>query len=90
MPTSDHDRRELFQTLEATLGRNAAGILMDHLPPSGWGDLATRHDVALAVESLKAEISESMNRQTWRLIGFMLAVHAATTGVTVALFNQLG
>ena len=72
------------------MGRNAAGILMDHLPPSGWGDLAIRHDVTLAVETLRAEISEVMNCQTWRLISFILAVHATTTGVTVALVNQLG
>lgn len=81
MPTSDHDRRELYTALEATMGSNAAGILMDHLPPSGWGDLATRHDVALAVETLKAEISESMNRQTWRLVMAMLASQGVASAV---------
>ena len=63
------------------MGSNAAGILMDHLPPSGWGDLATRHDVALAVETLKAEISESMNRQTWRLVMAMLASQGVASAV---------
>ena len=94
MPNNDNARRELYTALEATMGSNAAGILMDHLPPSGWGDLATRNDLnhglELFAEKLRHEFSQAMNRQTWRLIGFTLAIHTAAMGVTVALVNQLG
>ena len=94
MPTNDNARRELYSALEATMGSNAADIMMDHLPPHGWRDLATRNDLnhglELLAEKLRHEFSQGMNRQTWRLIGFMLAVQAASTGVTVALVNQFG
>lgn len=90
MPTNDNARRELYTALEATMGSNTAEITMDHLPPHGWDNLATRDDLELFAEKLRHEFSQAMNRQTWRLIGFILAVHATTTGVTVALVNQLG
>ena len=94
MPPNDNARREFYSALEATMGSSAADIMMDHLPPHGWGDLATRNDLNhgldLLAEKLRHEFSQSMNRQTWRLIGFTLAIHTATIGVTVALVNQLG
>lgn len=81
MTTSDHDRRELFQTLEATLGRNAADIMMDHLPPHGWNNLATRDDLELFAEKLRHEFSQAMNRQTWRLVMAMLASQGIASAV---------
>ena len=45
MPSYDDDRRELFTLLEPSLGRRGATLLMDHLPPAGWADLATKSDL---------------------------------------------
>jgi hypothetical protein len=38
-------RHKLYQRLEAVLGHDEATILMEHLPPVGWADVATKRDV---------------------------------------------
>jgi hypothetical protein len=63
------------------MGRDSAGILMDHLPPSGWQHLATKDDIAVLAEQLRFEFSESMNRQTWRLVTAMIASQAVVATV---------
>lgn len=85
MPTNDSARRELYTALEATMGSNAADIMMDHLPPHGWGNLATRddldHGLELLAEKLRHEFSQAMNRQTWRLVMAMLASQGIASAV---------
>lgn len=51
---TDDDRRRLYDALEHSLGHDPASILMAHLPPVGWADLATKGDVA----ELKGDIGE--------------------------------
>ena len=38
-------RHELFDALDTTLGPRPAATLMAHLPPVGWADVATKHDL---------------------------------------------
>ena len=33
-----------------------AEALMEHLPPSGWGDVARKHDVLLAVDMISLRV----------------------------------
>jgi hypothetical protein len=46
MASDDENRRELFDAFEAGLGSRGAALLMSHLPPIGWAELATKHDIA--------------------------------------------
>jgi len=46
MAISEQSRHELYQRLEEALGTAAASTLMEHLPPVGWADVATKHDLA--------------------------------------------
>lgn len=85
MATNDHDRRRLLASVETTMGTDSAGILMDHLPPSGWQNLATRSDLEALGDRLRLEFSEAMNRQTWRLVTAMLA----SQGVAAAVIGLL-
>jgi hypothetical protein len=55
---SDDDRRELFDLLEAGLGSRGAALLMSHLPPVGWADLATKSDLAALRSELLGETGE--------------------------------
>ena len=58
MPSNDDDRRELFDLLESGLGSRTAALLMAHLPPVGWAELATKSDVASLRSELKGEMAE--------------------------------
>lgn len=45
MAVSEQARRRLHEALEAQLGEEDAATLMGSLPPAGWGDVATKHDL---------------------------------------------
>jgi hypothetical protein len=53
---SEKERRELFNRLEEALGPEGAGTLMDMLPPAGWADVATKHDLAALEQRLGQRI----------------------------------
>jgi hypothetical protein len=47
---SEESRYHLYQRSEEVLGVEEAATLMEHLPPVGWADVATKRDIdALAV-----------------------------------------
>ena len=46
MAVSESDRHELHDKLIETIGERAAESLMAYLPPVGWGDVATKQDLA--------------------------------------------
>jgi hypothetical protein len=45
MPVTEEGRHQLYQKLEEALGRAEATTLMEHLPPLGWADVATKRDL---------------------------------------------
>ena len=45
MPVTERQRHDLHAALSEQLGGDVADTLMDLLPPVGWADVATRHDV---------------------------------------------
>ncbi|HEX9236299.1 MAG TPA: hypothetical protein VF972_08470 [Actinomycetota bacterium] len=45
MAIDERSRHILFLKLEEVLGSEEATILMEHLPPVGWADVATKHDL---------------------------------------------
>lgn len=63
MSISEEARHRLYGRLEEVLGAEQAATMMAHLPPLGWGEVATRRDLeALAtkdeVASLRLEMAE--------------------------------
>ena len=50
MAVDERSRHELYRRLEEVLGPDAATTLIEHLPPVGWADVATKHDLAALEE----------------------------------------
>ena len=57
MPTQG-ELRELFVAAESTWGRSPAEVLMELLPPAGWGDVARRADLEALTVLLRGEVAE--------------------------------
>jgi hypothetical protein len=50
MAISEASRHEMHRKLEEVLGAQVANTVMEHLPPVGWADVATKRDLdALSV-----------------------------------------
>ena len=45
MVLDERSRHNLYLRLEEALGPEAAATLMEHLPPLGWADVATKRDL---------------------------------------------
>ena len=55
MPTSESKRLALREKLAEALGSEAAGTLMEHIPPERWDELATKTDLRQMADLLRKE-----------------------------------
>ncbi len=67
MSIDDRSRQELFQRLDEALGPKAAEVLMAHLPPVGWADVATKHDLAAFEERTNMRFEKVEERVIGRI-----------------------
>ncbi|HEY1989835.1 MAG TPA: hypothetical protein VGG43_10240 [Acidimicrobiales bacterium] len=56
MIISEETRHHRYLRLEAVLGAEEAATLMEHLPPVGWADVATKRDVDALAVAVKRDI----------------------------------
>lgn len=69
MAITGDERYELHKYFEESMGRRLAANLMELLPPAGWGDVATKQDLAH-----QRELIDEQFKHTW-------AVMATTTDI---------
>jgi hypothetical protein len=67
---SDQDRRALYTSLSQTLGEHPATVMMELLPPVGWGDVARQSDL-VAIRAEMAELRGEMAELRAELKGEM-------------------
>ena len=73
-------RHELYTRLQETLGDEAATTLMEHLPPVGWADVATKRDLDQLENKLMAGFrAEMVGLQR----SFVLALVGSVSGSTL-------
>jgi hypothetical protein len=96
MVVDERARRELYERAEVALGRDGADTMMALLPPVGWADVVTRHDldqktdaVDRRFDAVNQRFDESEQRilqtMTWRLMQVMVAVVGILLAVIVPL-----
>jgi hypothetical protein len=62
MAIDERARHRLHRELEEVLGPQEAAVLMAHLPPVGWADVATRHDLDHLREVLETRIEATEHK----------------------------
>jgi hypothetical protein len=100
MAINERTRHRLFLKLENTPGPADAAALMELLPPVGWADVATKHDLDMRFEvnhveheALKHEILAAMRTELQQqtrtfmifVAGFGVSLVAATIGAAKLL-----
>ena len=79
MALDERSRHELYLRLEETLGPEAAATLMEHLPPVGWADVATKRDLDQTAALLRSDLDQTaalLRRDIDQLEGRMTAEFA--------------
>ena len=76
----------MYQRLEEVLGREEAATLMEHLPPVGWADVATKRDLDHLGDKLRGEWRHDLLQQTYVLVGSQFAL----AGAVIAAAKLLG
>jgi hypothetical protein len=81
MAISGSARYETHTELRNRLGEPVADTLMEHLPPSGWSDMAQKSDV----EHLRNEVNKRLDS----LVHGMWAAVGIFSGAFIALFSLI-
>ncbi len=70
MVVDERSRHQLYSRLEDVLGPDEATTLIEHLPPVGWADVATKHDLAALEQRIDlrfARVEERLEERFTRL-----------------------
>ncbi len=62
MSVDEAARHRLFNRATEVLGQEEAEILMAHLPPGGWANLATKQDLLGLEQGLRRDVLEAEHR----------------------------
>ena len=87
MAIDERTRHEMYSGLEDTLGAKVADALMAHLPPVGWADVATKHDLARLEARLDEDITriEARIADVHRLMLWLFSTQLAIVGAMIAV-----
>ena len=80
MSISETERFEMHIGLRSHLGDDVANTLMEHLPPSGWSDVARRQDI----DTIHRDISR-INGTLRIIVGSIVTVSAAIVVLLIQL-----
>ena len=89
MAIDERTRHEMYLGLEQLLGPQVADALMEHLPPVGWADVATKRDLAALEDRLGLRFDATISAATSRILIFMMPTVLTAVGLGIAA-SRLG
>jgi hypothetical protein len=92
MTIDERSRRDLHRKLESVLGEREALTLMEHLPPVGWSDVATRRDVDTLrtdMDALGKELRAELRGEVGSLRTDVNTLSAAVDALGAALRGEI-
>ena len=85
MAVSESDRHELYSSLEDAIGKGPTETIMALLPPVGWADVATKHDLAELEARIETKMEAMESRINERIIRTALTVNIPSIVAAVGL-----
>lgn len=80
MAITEESRHHLVSRLEEVLGPEEAFTLIEHLPPVGWADVATKRDLDLLETRLRLEFTQQFGAFRAEFTQELAALRAEFTG----------
>ena len=85
MAITEQSRHRMYKHLEELMGAEDAAVLMEHLPPVGWADVATKRDVDALGQMLRLEWRADLANAQRNLTFALLTGVAVLNGIAVAI-----
>lgn len=79
MAITEQSRHRMYKHLEELMGTEDAGVLMEHLPPVGWADVATKRDLDMLEMKFDASLANALRAQTYAMLGGFTVIATALT-----------
>ena len=85
MQIDERTRHEMYLGLEEKLGTAVADALMAPLPPTGWADVATKHDLDELERHMELLIDARIHAEINRLLLFLFPGMLSGLGLALAI-----
>ncbi len=89
MAVTERTRHELHEALVELMGRTHTATLMEHLPPTGWGDVATKADLDHLEQRIQLRMEALEHRLTSVVEARARQTNAALLGTVLTLMTVL-
>ena len=89
MAITEKSRHELYRRLEEILGPDEATTLMEHLPPVGWADVATKDDLHSLETRLEASIHVLGSDLRTEIAGLASDLRTEMAGLAIDLRTEM-
>jgi hypothetical protein len=84
MAVDERSRLQLAEAAKRAFGDDAGITLMELLPPVGWADVATKHDLALLETRLEARFERGFRQVVVTTASLMVTGFAATIAAVLS------
>ena len=90
MTISDQSRYDLHRRLAEVLGPDEAATLMEHLPPVGWADVATKRDLDHLSYELRSEMTSGFGEVRSEMAELRLELSREIGAVRADMLEAVG